>query len=166
MAVGEIRKILRFYEAIPDRIELDVLIHLKDETKGSLVKICERNELYDPPSSCSSFFRFRSTLENIAARYLKPHLSKSDIDDMSEAELRAALRKRGLLESGLESRELKKELKLYECWSPDSEDSVGYERCRRESITDKLMGMNAMLIDEGTGRFRRMDVKMFSSYDK
>ena len=137
MNVDTMRKSFAFY-GIEDRNEMTMLENVEEESDESLEEICSSNQLRDPISKCKLSvlgLRFRSSLEKAVERFLKLRLSEDDISKMSEAELRAALRKRGLLESGLDEKEMRKELESYECWSEISKTNFGYERCLRSSLT-------------------------------
>ena len=93
---------------------MSMLHNLNSMSVEELQSECISKKLYDPTSTCTSWLTFKFHLKNKVERYLRPHLSKSDIDNMNDAELRSAARKRGLLESGVDSNELKKELMMYE----------------------------------------------------
>ena len=165
MKVDEMRRVLRFYEGIENRNEMIVLKNLEEESDESLEEICSSNQLRDPISSCElSIFRlrFRSSLQKIVERFLKLRLSKDDISKMSEVELRVALRKRGLLESGLDEKEMRKELESYECWSEISKTNFGYERCLRDSVLDRINGHKDSSSER---RFQGMEVGLRTNDD-
>ena len=169
MNVNEIRRVLRFYEGFEDQKEMSVLNNLKEESDEQLEELCVSNQLRDPLSKCRlSFFRlrFRSGLEKTVERYLKLRLTESDINsEMSEAELRAASKKRGLLDSGLDANELRQELELYECWSDISNTNFGYERCRRDSVLDRLNGDTSFTANSRR-RFQSVDIGLRTNDDE
>jgi hypothetical protein len=163
MNVDTMRRVLRFYEGIEDRNEMTMLENVEEESDERLEEICSSNQLRDPISKCKLSvlgLRFRSSLEKAVERFLKLRLSEDDISKMSEAELRAALRKRGLLESGLDEKEMRKELESYECWSEISKTNFGYERCLRDSVLDRLNGD-----EDSERRFQGLEVRLRTNDD-